>query len=103
MGGVDRGRERAARGEIGQQDRLGGRENRGRFSHEVHATEDDHIGARARRFTREAERIADIIGNILDFGTLVVVGEDHRVALSRERTNLFLQGGIARDERCSHT
>ncbi len=35
------------------------------------------------RLARQAERIADIVRDVLDLGPLVVVGEDHRVALAR--------------------
>ena len=31
---------------------------------------------------RELERVADEVGEVLDLGLLVVVGEDHRVALA---------------------
>ena len=33
-----------------------------------------------RRLAREAERVADVVGDVLDLGHLVVVGEDHGVA-----------------------
>ena len=42
----------------------------------------------ARRPAREAERVADEVGDVLDLGQLVVVGEDHRVALGGERPHL---------------
>ena len=34
-----------------------------------------------RRLLGEPERVADVVGDVLDLGHLVVVGEDHRVAL----------------------
>ena len=37
----------------------------------------------ARGLLREAERVADVVGHVLDLGQLVVVGEDHGVALAR--------------------
>ena len=45
----------------------------------------------AAAWRREAERVADVVGDVLDLGHLVVVGEDHRVALRRERAYLVLQ------------
>ena len=68
----------------------------------MHAADHDDIRARARRFARKAERIANIVGNILDFGTLVVVGEDYGVAFFGKRANLVVQGVIRRGERCNH-
>ena len=47
----------------------------------------------ARGPLREAERVADVVGHLLDLGHLVVVGEDHGVALGGERAHLVLQGG----------
>ena len=44
-----------------------------------------------RRAPGEAERVADVVGDVLDLGHLVVVGEDHRAALGRERAHLVLQ------------
>ena len=46
-----------------------------------------------RRAAAEAERVADVVGDVLDLGQLVVVGEDHRVALLGERADLGLQAG----------
>ena len=53
------------------------------------------ITARRRRgrLAREAERVADVVGDVLDLGHLVVVREDDRVALARERAHLGLQRG----------
>ena len=39
----------------------------------------------------EAERVADVVGDVLHLGHLVVVREDHGVALGRERAHLVLQ------------
>ena len=52
------------------------------------------VSASARgRLLGEPERVADVVGDVLDLGQLVVVGEDHRVALGGERPHLVLQGG----------
>ena len=49
---------------------------------------------------REAERVAEVVGDVLDLGQLVVVGEDHRVALGGERADLLAQGSdLLRRER----
>ena len=41
------------------------------------------------RLAREAERVADEVGDVLDLGHLVVVGEDHRVALGGQGADLL--------------
>ena len=50
------------------------------------------VGVGARRLAREAERVADEVGDVLDLGHLVVVGEDDRVALGGERADLLVHG-----------
>ena len=45
----------------------------------------------AARLAREAERVADEVGHVLDLGHLVVVGEDDGVALARQLAHLVLQ------------
>jgi hypothetical protein len=40
---------------------------------------------------RQTERVADVIGDVLDLGQLVVVRQDHGAAGVRERAHLFLQ------------
>ena len=89
----DRVGQRAAGVGIGQQDGLLRAQDRGRLGHEVHAAERDHVGVGGRRLLREAERVADVVGDLLDLGQLVVVGEDDRAALGGERADLVLQGG----------
>ena len=68
-----------------------GTQHRGRLGHEVHAAEDDRLAVGGRRPAREAERVADVVGHVLDLRQLVVVGQDHRPALGRERPHLLLQ------------
>ena len=48
----------------------------------------DHIGIGRRRLAAEFERIADEIGEVLDFGALVIMREDHRVALGAQTVDL---------------
>ena len=55
------------------------------------AAEGDHLGAGRLRLTREAKRVAGEVGDILQLGELVVVGEDDRVALGGQRTHLGAQ------------
>jgi hypothetical protein len=57
----------------------------------VDTAEDDRRGVGRRRAASQAERIADIVGDVLDFGDLVVVGQDDRVPGTGELTHLGLQ------------
>jgi hypothetical protein len=59
----------------------------------VNAAEDDRLGIRFGGLLLESERVADVVGNVLDLGQLVIVGEDHRTALGGERPHLFLEEG----------
>ena len=43
----------------------------------------------------EAEGVPDEVGDVLQLGQLVVVGEDHRVALGGERLDLLAQVAIS--------
>ena len=81
----DRGGERAAGLEVGQQHPLRGRQDRRGLRHEVHAGEHDHLGVRRGRLPREAERVAHVIGHVLHFRALVVVGDHDGVPAPRER------------------
>ena len=74
--------ERAAGLQIGDHDRALGVQDLRRLGHEVDAAEGDHVALDLLRGLRELERIADEVREILDLGFLVVVGEDHRVALA---------------------
>ena len=49
--------------------------------------------SRLRGFARQAERVADEIGDVLDLGPLVVVREDDGVALLRERLDAIVGAG----------
>ena len=79
--GVDGCGQRAAGLEVGQQHDLRRRQDRGGLGHEVDPAEDDHSGVGVGRLLGEPERVADEIGDVLHLGPLVVVREDHRVAL----------------------
>ena len=100
--GRDRGGERAAGVRVRDQHRLVGREDRRGLGHEVHAAEDDRLGLGGRCLAGQAERVADVIGHVLHFGHLVVVGEDHGTALARQGLHLFLHAGdLERGHRTS--
>ena len=91
--GGDRVGQRAAGVGVGQQDGLVRTQDRGRLGHEVHAAEGDHLGVGDGGALREAERVADVVGHLLDLGQLVVVREDDGAALGGERAHLVLHGG----------
>ena len=42
---------------------------------------------------RELEGVARVVGGVLHLGALVVVGENHDVALGGEAAKLLLEGG----------
>ena len=73
---------------------LSGRQDRGGLGHEVDAAEGDHVGVGVGRLARQAERVAHEVGHVLDLGHLVVVRQDHRVALLGERAHLVLRGAL---------
>ena len=57
----------------------------------MHAAEDDDVGVGLSGLSREAEGIADEIGDVLDFGHLVIVGEDDGIELFLERKDFAAQ------------
>jgi hypothetical protein len=80
----------------GAPDSLGGRENRRGFRHEVHATEDDHIRVCLCGLLGQPERIAYEVRDVLNFRDLIVVREDHRVAVLAHPIDLGNQCGCVR-------
>ncbi len=67
------------------------RQDVGALGHEVHTAEDDELGLGVlRHFAREAERIADVIGELDDLVALIVMTEDDEPAAERR-----LRGGDA--------
>ena len=52
------------------------------------------VGLGARRPAGQRQRVADVVGDVLDLGQLVVVREDHRAALGGERAHLVLSSAI---------
>ena len=78
---------------FGRSTRLPGREDLGRLGHEVDAAEDDGGLRDLLPDDGEAERVADVVRDLLDLRELVVVGEDDRVLLLREGADLLLERG----------
>src|SRR6185503_11619258 len=75
------------------EDALPRAEDGGGLGHEMDAAEDDQVGAGGGRLSRQAQRVADEIRDVLHLGHLVVVGEDDRVALASELANLGAHAG----------
>ncbi len=71
--------ERAASVGIGQDDDFPGVYDFRRFRHEMDAAEDDDIGLGGLGVVGEAERVADVICDVLDVAGLVIMGEDDGV------------------------
>ena len=88
---------RAARGEgaacleIGQHDGALGVEDLRRLGHEVHAGEADDVGLGLLGGLRELQGVADEVGHVLHLAVLVVVREEHRVALALEAADFLLE------------
>jgi hypothetical protein len=69
---------------VRQHDDFVGVQNLRGLGHEMHAAEDDDIGVGLGRLLREAEGVADVIRDVLDFGHLIIVREDDGVELLLE-------------------
>src|SRR6202158_5414424 len=54
----------------------------------MNAAKHDYVGAGGGRLSRQSQRIADIVGHVLDLRDLVVVREDDRVACARQLADL---------------
>ena len=65
-----------------------GDEDLRRLGHEAHAAKGDHFGVGRRRLARQIEAVADEIGEVLDLRLLVIMGEDHGVALALQPLDL---------------
>jgi hypothetical protein len=57
----------------------------------LHAAEGDDVRVGRRRLARQIEAVADEIGNVLDFGLLVIMREDHGVPLLAQPVDLGTQ------------
>ena len=90
--GGDRVGQRAAGVRVGDQHGLLGREDLRRLGHEVHAGEDDRGGVAGRGDAGEGERVADVVGDVLDLRRLVVVRQEDGVLLGGEPADLVAPG-----------
>jgi hypothetical protein len=80
--------QRAAGLEVGQHDGLLRVHDLGRLGHEVDAAEHDHFGLGVARALGELERVAEVVGDVLDVRVLVVVRQDHGVARLAQSVDL---------------
>jgi DNA-binding transcriptional LysR family regulator len=80
-------RQGAARLEIRQQHRFVWTEDFGGLGHEVHAAEHDHLRIGGGGLAGQFQGIANEVRDVLDGGVLVVVRQDHGLALVLERSN----------------
>src|SRR5690606_20508662 len=76
--------EAASRVHVGQDDDLFGAQYLRGLGHELDAAKGDDVGVGLRRLARQLERIADEIGEVLDFGLLIIMREDDGVAFLAE-------------------
>ena len=77
---------------VGQHDDFVGVQNLRGFGHEMDAAKNDDVGTGLGGLLGEAEGIADEIGDVLDFGDLIVVSEDDGVEFFLERKNFTGEG-----------
>jgi hypothetical protein len=80
--------QRAPGPQVGQQDGALGGEQLGRLGHEMDAAEHDHVGVAAGREAGQGEGVADVVGHVLDPRQLVIVGQQHGVALLSQEAHL---------------
>jgi len=81
--GGDRVRQGAPGRGVGEQDGFLRGEQFGGFRHEVHAAENDGARLNGGCQAGEGQGVTGVVGDVLDFGALVVVREDDRVAFFR--------------------
>ncbi|MEJ7719601.1 MAG: hypothetical protein WKF58_03800 [Ilumatobacteraceae bacterium] len=86
---VDGVGQAAASSFVGDQHGLVVGQDLGGLGHEVHAAEHDGVGIRVGCDARQGERVADVVGDVLDVGELVVVGEQDGVALRCQLVHLL--------------
>ncbi len=80
--------EAAAGVHVGQDHGLFGRQDFRGLGHEADAAKSDHLGIGRGRLARQIEAVADEIGEVLDLGLLVIMGEDHGVPLALQARDL---------------
>ena len=98
--GRDRLGEAAPGAGVGDQHGLVVAQDLRRLGHEVHAAEHDRRRVDLGGDPRQPERVARVVGDVLDLRQLVVVGEDHRVAFGGEPA--YLLTPIARQQFDAH-
>ncbi len=78
---------------VGQHDDFLRAEDLGGVGHELDPAKGDHIGIGFGRHLAQLERIADKIGQVLDLRALIIMRQDHRVALLAQAIDLGKQVG----------
>ena len=78
--GGDACRQGAARPQVWEEHALFRGEDGGRLGHEVDAAERDDVSLSRHCLARETQGVTHVVGDVLNLGALVVVGEYHRVA-----------------------
>ena len=81
----------ASRLHVGQDDDLVRREDLGDLGHEADAAEGDDVGLGRGRLARQVEAVADEIGEVLDFGRLIIMCQDDGVALALQPLDVGAQ------------
>ena len=83
--------QRAASVQVGAQHLLLWRQQLARLGHEVHTRHHNDVGVGLRSLSGQRKRVAHKVGHLLNVARGVVVGQQHRVLLLAQTTNLLLQ------------
>ena len=86
--------QRAPRLRTGEEHFLVGRKHLGGFGHEMHPGEEDDFGVGLPGFDGQGQRVAQEVGDLLHFGTGIVVRQDHGVFPPLEFRNRGLEGRV---------
>jgi hypothetical protein len=93
--------QRAGRVQVRHQDGLFRAEDLGRLAHEAHAGDDQRlrgvVAAEARHFQRVRHAAAGFLGQVLQVGIDVVVGDQHGFTLLQQAADAVLQRGLLGD------
>ena len=81
-------RQRAAGVQIGQQNQFARIKNLSRLRHEMNAAEDNLISVGGRRRLGQRQAVADMVGEVLNIGVLVIVRQNDGVPLGFQASNL---------------
>src|ERR1700744_3917470 len=64
--------------------------------------EDDRVRVGSSCLAAQPKRVTDIVGDVLDLGQLIVVGQDDGATLPRQRADLILKrGNVFKQQRSS--